>query len=216
MKKTSEILDILEEHYGEMGCALNFNSPFELLVATMLSAQTTDITVNKATDVLFKKYNKPEEFAVLQPDELEPYVKTCGFYKTKAQNIIRTSRIIVSEFGGRVPETLEELTSLPGVGRKTANVVLSNAFGIPAFAVDTHVFRVSNRIGLAKSDNVEETEQQLMKRVPREYWSKAHHWLIWHGRKVCDARKPKCEICPVSQMCKYFKDINKKKIRHKA
>lgn len=210
MKKTSEILDILEEHYGEMGCALNFNSPFELLVATMLSAQTTDVTVNKATDVLFKKYNKPEEFAVLKSEELEPYVRTCGFYKTKAQNIIKTSQIIVSDFGGTVPGTLEELTSLPGVGRKTANVVLSNAFGVPAFAVDTHVFRVSNRIGLAKSDNVEETEQQLMKRIPREYWSRAHHWLIWHGRKVCTARKPQCQTCPISHMCKYYKESAKK------
>jgi endonuclease-3 len=209
MKKNSEVLRILEEHYGEMGCALNFNSPFELLVATMLSAQTTDITVNKATAVLFKKYNTPEEFAALETEELEPFVRTCGFYKTKAQNIIKTSRKLITDFGGKVPDNLEDLTGLPGVGRKTANVVLSNAFGVDAIAVDTHVFRVSNRIGLAKADNVEDTEMQLMKNIPKAYWSRAHHWLIWHGRKICIARRPKCEVCPVSSFCNYYQILKK-------
>lgn len=201
MNNTMKILGELEKSYGDMGCALDYRTPFELLVATMLSAQTTDVTVNKATEVLFKVYNKPEDFAVLPQEELEKYIKTCGFYKTKAQNIINTSRKIISEHNGKVPDTLEELTKLPGVGRKTANVVLSNAFGKDAIAVDTHVFRVSNRLGLADAKDVEKTEEHLMKNIPKEYWSRAHHWLIWHGRKVCNARKPKCEICPLKEYC---------------
>lgn len=198
------ILEELEKSYGDMGCALNYKTPYELLVATMLSAQTTDITVNKATEVLFKIYNKPEDFAVLPQDELEVYIKTCGFYKTKAKNIISTSRKIISQYNGIVPDTLEELVKLPGVGRKTANVVLSNAFGKDAIAVDTHVFRVSNRLGLADAQDVEKAEEHLMKNIPQKYWSRAHHWLIWHGRKVCIARKPKCDICPVKEYCKTF------------
>lgn len=204
MERIADIITILEQEYGDLGCALHFGSPFELLLATMLSAQTTDITVNKATEVLFKKYNKPEEFAVLALSELEPYIKTCGFYKTKGNNIIKTSQKILSEYDGRVPESLEELITLPGVGRKTANVVLSNAFGVDAIAVDTHVFRVSNRIGLAKAKNVEDTEQQLMKNIPKEYWSRAHHYLIWHGRRVCMARKPNCESCKLRQYCDFY------------
>lgn len=202
------IIQILEQEYGDLGCALNFNSPFELLIATMLSAQTTDITVNKATDVLFKKYNKPEEFAVLELSELENYIKTCGFYKTKGKNIIKTSQELLTKYGGRVPESLDELITLPGVGRKTANVVLSNAFGVDAIAVDTHVFRVSNRIGLANAKNVEDTEQQLMKNIPKEYWSRAHHYLIWHGRRVCIARKPKCEQCKLWEFCDFVSKNN--------
>ncbi len=204
MNNTMNILEKLEKHYGDMGCALDYGTPFELLVATMLSAQTTDITVNKATEVLFKIYNKPEDFAVITQEELEGYIKTCGFYKTKAKNIINTSRKIVGQYNGEVPDTLEELTKLPGVGRKTANVVLSNAFGKDAIAVDTHVFRVSNRLGLADAKDVEKTEVDLMKNIPQEYWSRTHHWLIWHGRKVCIARKPKCDICPIKEYCKTY------------
>lgn len=204
MNITLEIIKLLEKEYGDLGCALNYKSPYELLIATMLSAQTTDVTVNKATEVMFKIYNKPEEFAILSLSELEIYIKTCGFYKTKGKNIINTSKKILAEFGGEVPSTMEELTSLPGVGRKTANVVLSNAFGIPAIAVDTHVFRVSNRIGLAKAKNVEETEKQLMLNIPRDYWSRAHHYLIWHGRRVCMARKPKCDICLLNYLCEFY------------
>ncbi len=204
MDNNMEILRLLEECYGSMGCALNYETPFELLVATMLSAQTTDVTVNKATEVLFKVYNKPEEFAVLPQEELEKYIKTCGFYKTKAQNIINTSKKIIGEHNGRVPDTLEELTKLPGVGRKTANVVLSNAFGKDAIAVDTHVFRVSNRLGLADAKDVEKTEEDLMRNIPKEFWSRAHHWIIWHGRRVCSARKPKCEECTLKEYCKTY------------
>jgi endonuclease III len=204
MEKTMEIINLLEKEYGGLGCALNYKTPFELLIATMLSAQTTDITVNKATDVLFKKYNKPEEFAVLDLSELEGYIKTCGFYKTKGIHIIDTSKKLIAEFGGEVPNTIEELTTLPGVGRKTANVVMSNAFGIAAIAVDTHVFRVSNRIGLAAANSVEDTEKQLMEEIPKDYWSAAHHLLIWHGRRVCNARKPKCENCSIANLCKFY------------
>jgi endonuclease-3 len=206
MDKKMEVLRKLENEYHDLGCALNFDSPFELLVATMLSAQTTDVTVNKATEKLFKVYNKPEDFAILESSQLEPYIKTCGFYKTKARNIINTSRKILSEFGGKVPENMEELTTLPGVGRKTANVVMSNAYGKDAIAVDTHVFRVSNRIGFADAKNVEETEKQLMENIPKEYWSRAHHWLIWHGRKICSARNPRCSVCPINEECKYYKN----------
>lgn len=203
MENYNMIINMLENEYKGMGCALNYSSPFELLVATMLSAQTTDITVNKATKILFEKYNKPEDFAIMTPEELEPFIKSCGFYKNKAKNIIEASKKIKKEFNGKVPNSLEELIKLPGVGRKTANVVLSNAFGKDAIAVDTHVFRVSNRIGLANAKDVYQTEEQLMKNIPKEYWSRAHHWLIWHGRKICTARKPKCDICPIETLCNY-------------
>lgn len=211
MEKTrvNKIIELLNEKYGHLGCALNYRTPFELLIATMLSAQTTDITVNKATDVLFKKYNKPEHFVKIPIEELENYIKTCGFYKNKAKNIKEASRIILEKYNGIVPDNLEELVKLPGVGRKTANVVLSNAFGKDAIAVDTHVFRVANRIGLAKSNNVDETELQLMKNIPKEWWSRAHHMLIWHGRHICSARKPKCEECDIKNYCDYF---NEKKL----
>lgn len=206
MEKTrvNKIIELLNEKYGHLGCALNYRTPFELLIATMLSAQTTDITVNKATEVLFKKYNTPQDFTKIPIEELEDYIKTCGFYKNKAKNIKEASKIILEKYNGIVPDTLEELVKLPGVGRKTANVVLSNAFGKDAIAVDTHVFRVSNRIGLAKANNVDETELQLMKNIPKEWWSRAHHMLIWHGRHVCSARKPKCEECIISSYCDYY------------
>lgn len=201
------ILQKLEQEYKDLGCALNFSSPFELLVATMLSAQTTDVTVNKATEKLFKVYSTPEEFAALEAQELEPFIRTCGFYKTKAANIIKTSRLIMDKHNGRVPDTMEDLTSLPGVGRKTANVVMSNAFGKDAIAVDTHVFRVANRLGLADAKDVVATENQLMENIPRDKWSMAHHWLIWHGRRVCSARKPNCQGCMLKDECKFFQNI---------
>lgn len=203
MENYKMIIMMLEKEYNGMGCALNYNSPFELLVATMLSAQTTDVTVNKATNVLFEKYNKPEDFAAITTEELESYIKSCGFYKNKAKNIIEASKKIQEEYSGKVPDTLEELIKLPGVGRKTANVVLSNAFDKDAIAVDTHVFRVSNRIGLANAKDAYKTEEQLMENIPKEYWSRAHHWLIWHGRKICTARKPKCDNCPIKSLCNY-------------
>lgn len=202
-KKQKEALRILREAYPDAKPALHFRSPFELLVATMLSAQCTDKQVNKVTDVLFQKYNTAQAFASIDYETLEPYIHSCGFFRTKGQNILAMSRILCERYGGEVPRTREELTALPGVGRKTANVVLSNAFGTPAIAVDTHVFRVSNRIGLAEANDVEKTEQQLMKNIPEEDWSAAHHWLIYHGRLVCSAQRPKCGECVLREVCDF-------------
>ena len=201
--KQAEALAILAATYPNAKPALEFGSPFELLVATILSAQCTDVMVNQCTRVLFPVANTPEQFAAMTEETLFPYIKSCGFYRMKGKHILETARILVTQYGGEVPADLDKLQTLPGVGRKTANVVGSNAFGIPAIAVDTHVFRVSNRIGLAKANNVEKTEEQLQKAIPREHWSAAHHWLIYHGRQICDARKPKCEICPISHICEY-------------
>ncbi len=199
----NEALAILANTYPGAKPALEFSSPFELLVATILSAQSTDVMVNRCTRELFPVANTPEQIAAMTEEELFPFIKRCGFYNTKGRHILETARILVAEYGGEVPADLEKLQTLPGVGRKTANVVGSNAFGIPAIAVDTHVFRVSNRIGLAHASNVEKTEEQLMKAIPREDWTAAHHWLIYHGRQICDARKPKCEICPLAHLCEY-------------
>lgn len=201
-QKVLNVLDELEALYPQAGAELNFTNPFETVVATVLAAQCTDRRVNMVTARLFPKYPDARAMAQLEPEELEPMIRECGLYRNKARNIVELSRMLVSEYGGRVPDTREELMRLPGVGRKTANVVLANAFGKPAFAVDTHVFRVSNRIGLAHAANVDETERQLMEAVPMERWSHTHHLLIWHGRRCCSARKPACERCPVAE-CEY-------------
>ncbi|MEN6419266.1 MAG: endonuclease III [Clostridiaceae bacterium] len=200
----TEALAILAQSYPNAKPALEFHTPFELLVATILSALSTDVMVNLCTRELFPVANTPEQIAAMTADELFPYIKRCGFFNTKGRHILETARILVTKFGSEVPADLELLQTLPGVGRKTANVVASNAFGIPAIAVDTHVFRVSNRIGLANAKNVEKTEEQLQKAIPREQWSQAHHWLIFHGRQICAARKPKCEICPLSGLCAFY------------
>jgi endonuclease-3 len=197
------ILQILSETYTAAISGLAFTNAFELLIATILSAQCTDKQVNKVTPKLFADYPDAQSMAKLTAGELEPYIKSCGFYATKAKNIVATCNMLVEGYDGRVPADIDEMQKLPGVGRKTANVVASNAFGIPAIAVDTHVFRVSNRLGLANAKNVEKTEEQLMGNIPREDWSDAHHWLIWHGREICGARKPKCESCPLTAYCKY-------------
>lgn len=202
--KVRHVLDILQENYPDAKCALNFNTNFELLIATILSAQCTDQRVNKVTEVMFKEFNKPVDFAYMEEDTLQNFIKSCGMYKQKSKNIINMSRIVQEKFNGVIPENFEELVELPGVGRKTANVVLCNAFGKPAFAVDTHVFRVSNRIGLADSDNVVETEKQLTQNIPESEWCSAHHLLIAHGRNVCKARNPNCSICSVNSICSYF------------
>jgi len=203
--RIQEILRILKQTYPDAKPALEFQNPFELLIATMLSAQCTDKQVNRCTRVLFPLYGTPEKMAALTEEELAPYIKSCGFFNTKGRNILKTSRILLEEYGGEVPTDRDVLTKLPGVGRKTANVVVSNAFGTPAIAVDTHVFRVSNRLGLAKAKDVEKTEEQLMQNIPQKDWSDAHHWLIYHGRQVCDARKPKCGSCPLREYCLYEK-----------
>ena len=202
MKKEQklEILNRLEEMYPEAKAELVFSNPYEMLVATMLSAQCTDKQVNKVTPAVFARYPDANAMAEAQVEDLYPMVKSCGF-KSKAGNIIAACRIIREEHGGQVPDTREALTRLPGVGRKTANVVLSNAFGIPAFAVDTHVFRVSNRLGLCKADTVEETERQMTRLIPEEKWGQAHHWLIWHGRRVCKAQRPLCDECGLRDLC---------------
>ena len=205
----AEALAILRETYPNAKPALTFTSPFELLVATILSAQSTDVMVNKCTAELFPVANTPEAIAAMTEDELFPYIKRCGFFNTKGRHILETARILIAQYCGEVPANIETLQTLPGVGRKTANVVASNAFGIPAIAVDTHVFRVSNRIGLVKASNVEKTEEQLQQAIPRENWTAAHHWLIYHGRQICDARKPKCDVCPLNHLCEYVQTKGK-------
>lgn len=212
MKKTlfkkdiRQVLDILKELYPDARAELDFTNPFELLVATILSAQCTDIRVNKTTDKLFKELKTPEDYINLGEVELGKRIYSCGFYKNKSKNIVETSKILLKEYGGEVPETLEELMTLPGVGRKTANVVASNAFGVPAIAVDTHVFRVSNRIGLADSKDVWGTEKDLMENIPKSEWTDTHHRIIFHGRRVCKSRKPMCEECRIREYCNYYKE----------
>ena len=205
MKKTDKktALEILEKVYADAKPALRFNSPYELLVAVVLSAQCTDERVNKVTAVLFEKYNTPEKMLTLSQAELEKYIFSCGFYRMKAAHILSASRDILEKFNGQVPERIEELTSLAGVGKKTANVVYSVAFGGDAIAVDTHVFRVSNRLGLAKGKTPIEVETGLQKAIPKSDWSKAHHWLIWHGRKICHSQRPDCLNCPLAHICDY-------------
>lgn len=201
MQEHAEILKRLAEHYPEAKPELWFRNAFELLIATMLSAQTTDKQVNAATGELFRRCPDAAAMAAADIETLEALVKSCGFYHTKARNIKAASAQLLEQYGGQVPRTMEELTALPGVGRKTANVVMSNAFGIPAIAVDTHVQRVSNRLGLANAKDVLETEKQLMRNIPKDQWSIAHHWLIYHGRRVCAAQRPKCETCFLNDLC---------------
>lgn len=203
-ERIKSILELLEKHYYDAKPGLNFENPFQLLIATILSAQCTDKQVNKVTPNLFAKYKKPEDFAKVKPEELEEDIRSCGFYRTKSRNIIETCKILVEKYDGQVPADIELLQQLPGVGRKTANVVASNAFGIDAIAVDTHVFRVSNRLGLANANTVEKTEKQLMDNIPKKKWSEAHHWLIQHGRKICTARRPKCDECFLTPYCLYY------------
>ena len=202
--KKEAALAKLEEMYPEAKAELVFSNPYEMLVATILSAQCTDKQVNKVTPAVFARYPDANAMADAKEEDLYPMVKSCGF-KSKAGNIIAAGGKIREEHGGQVPDSMEALTALPGVGRKTANVVLYNAFGIPAFAVDTHVFRVSNRIGLCRADTVEETEKQMTRLIPREKWGNAHHWLIWHGRRVCKAQRPLCAECGLKALCDYTK-----------
>lgn len=180
---------------------LNFRTHFELLIAVMLSAQTTDIRVNLETKHLFAVGNTPELILALGEEKLQSLIKRIGLYRTKASNIMKTCQILVDKYHGEVPNTREALESLPGVGRKTANVVLNTAFGLPTMAVDTHIFRVANRTGLAKGKTPLAVEQALLQRIPTQYLQNAHHWLILHGRYICTARKPRCQNCPVSDLC---------------
>jgi len=208
MKDINKILDILEQTYPDAKCELNYTTPFELLVATILSAQCTDVRVNIVTGELFKKYNTPEAFSNLSVKEISEEIKTCGLYKSKAEKIKQTSQMLCQLYNGEVPDEMEKLIELPGVGRKTANVVLSNAFGHDAIAVDTHVFRVSNRIGIVHTTVPEKTEFELMKAIPKKRWSHSHHLMIFHGRRLCKARKPECSEGPIKSYCDYYEEGN--------
>lgn len=195
------ILDELKRLYPQAKPELNFSNPYETLVSTILSAQCTDRQVNRVTEKLFVLFPDAASMAALEPEALEPHIKSCGVYHTKAKNIVSACRTLVLKYGGAVPRSMEDLTALPGVGRKTANVVMANAFGADAIAVDTHVFRVSNRLGLAQAKTPKQTEEQLMQVIPKADWSAAHHWLIYHGRRVCHARKPDCPNCTLRDAC---------------
>ncbi|SCY94821.1 endonuclease III [Alkaliphilus peptidifermentans] len=208
-EKIKVVLKNLHDLYAGAESELDFNSPFQLLIATILAAQCTDKRVNQVTSKLFKAYDSPEDFLKLTEEELGNWIHSCGFYRSKSKNILATCRILVDRYNGEVPEEREQLMELPGVGRKTANVVISNVFDKDAIAVDTHVFRVSNRLGLANADDVLKTEEQLMKNIPQNLWSEAHHWLIYHGRRVCKARKPLCGKCLLSNECLYYRENNK-------
>ncbi len=206
-KDIQKLLQEFEALYPDARPALEYNSPYELLVAVILSAQCTDERVNKVTRVLFEKYNTPQAMLSLSPEQLEKYIFSCGFYHNKAAHILSASADILAKFGGEVPSTLEELKTLAGVGQKTANVVYAVAFGGDAIAVDTHVFRVSNRLGIAEGKTPAKVEEGLRAAIPQNMWSKAHHFLIWHGRRVCHSQKPDCLNCTLKEYCKYFENL---------
>ena len=203
-KKVKKVSKILFETYPDATCSLDYKEPFQLLIATILAAQCTDLRVNIVTKDLFKKYKSLGDFAVVNPEELEQDIKSTGFYRNKAKNIINCCQKLIREYEGKVPNNMEALVSLPGVGRKTANVVLSNIYGIPGVIVDTHCIRLSNRIGLTEHDDPVKIENDLMEIVQKKDWSKFSNNLVYHGRAICDARKPKCEICPISKHCVFF------------
>lgn len=205
MKKENiaELFKRLKKHNPAPTTELNYQTPFELLIAVILSAQATDKGVNKATDKLYAVANTPEEILALKETGLKKYIKTIGLFNSKAKNIIKTCKILIDEHNSKVPENRQSLEALPGVGRKTANVILNTAFGHPTIAVDTHIFRVSNRTGLAPGKNVIEVENKLLEVVPKRYKMDAHHWLILHGRYTCVARKPRCASCVIEDICEF-------------
>jgi endonuclease-3 len=203
-KKTAgEIINLLSKEYPDAKPQLKYTSNYELLVAVILSAQCTDERVNKVTEILFKDYNTPEKMVTLTFEELAKIILPCGLYNAKAKNILSASNSIIEKFNGEVPSNFNDLISLAGVGRKTADVMVSVAFNGDAIAVDTHVFRVSNRIGLVKEDTPYKTELALMKVIDKSLWSKSHHYLIFHGRRVCKARNPDCQNCVIKNLCRY-------------
>lgn len=205
--KREAILKNLEHTYAGTRTALNYNSPFELLVAVILSAQCTDERVNVITARLFPRFDTPEKMGALTQEQLEEEIRDCGLYRAKAKNLLGTCHMLVEKFGNTVPSDIKTLQELPGVGQKTANVVASVIYNVPAIAVDTHVFRVSHRLGLARGADPAATEKELQKAIPMEKWSDAHHWFIWHGRKICKARKPLCKECVLLEDCP-FKEKN--------
>jgi endonuclease-3 len=201
--RVKEIIRILSKEIPDAKIALKFSNPIELLIATILSAQCTDVKVNQVTADLFKKYRSPKDYVEADMAKLEEQLRPTGFYRNKAKSIQRCCQELIKRFGGDVPKTLEELVTLPGVGRKTANVILGNAFGVPGIVVDTHVHRVSRRIGLTKNDDPVKIEFDLMDLVPQREWTQFSNLLIWHGRRTCVARKPLCGICPIRKWCDY-------------
>ena len=208
-EQAQKALQILAETYPDARPALHYRSAYELLVAVILSAQCTDERVNKVTAELFREHDTPQAMLALTQEQLEGYLLSCGLYRSKAAHILSASRDILEKFGGQVPEKFADLKSLAGVGQKTANVVSSVWFDRDAIAVDTHVFRVSNRLGLAHAHTPAKTEEQLKEVIPQRDWSKAHHWLIWHGRRVCHSQKPACGSCPLAGVCDFFAQQNK-------
>jgi endonuclease-3 len=200
-ERIEKIFKLLERIYPKASTQLRYENPFQLLIAVILSAQCTDKRVNFVTQNLFKKYKSPADYANAKKSDLENDIRSCGLYRNKSKNIIQASKLIVEKYEGKVPDVFEELINLPGVGRKTANVILANAFGEPAFAVDTHVYRLAHRLGLSDKQSVFGVEKDLMKKIPRNMWNKAHHLLIQHGRNVCTARRPKCTECKILEFC---------------
>lgn len=203
-KDAKQIIKILKEYYKDATCSLDFKTPFELAIAVMLSAQCTDERVNKVTPYVFEKYGTPEKMAKAEISDLENLIHSCGFFKNKAKNMKACSIVLVEKYNGIVPNTMEELQKLPGIGRKSANVIMLEAFHNPqGIAIDTHAKRISNRMGFSNKKEPEKIEQDLLKVIPKEYYYDVNHILVCHGREICDARKPKCEKCPVKEFCNY-------------
>ena len=200
-KWRDDVLSRLSETYPDAVTELDYQNEFQLLVAVVLSAQTTDVRVNIVTPALFERFPTPQALAEVEPKAVEPYIATVGLYRNKSKHLVGLGKMLSEQHGGQVPKTRGALEALPGVGRKTANVVLSCAMGVPAIAVDTHVFRVSQRLGLADAKTVRKVEDHLMASIPKALWSDAHHWLILHGRRICKARKPTCDVCPIEDVC---------------
>ena len=210
-EQVNEIVRLLLAEYPLADCTLDWKKDYELLFSVRLAAQCTDERVNQVTPALFARFPTLEAFAEADVAEVEEYVHSCGFFRAKARDIVACANVLLEKHGGQLPRTMEELTALPGVGRKTANVVLSVGFGHQRIAVDTHVFRVANRIGLVHEKDVLKTELSLMECIPEERWSRTHHSLIFHGRQCCDARKPKCDECPINTLCEYINGVSKEK-----
>jgi endonuclease-3 len=205
-QRVAAILAKLDEAYPDANCALNHQNPFQLLIATILSAQCTDVRVNQVTETLFKKYRDPKAFAYVRPSELEQDIRPTGFFRNKTKSVMGASKRIIENFSGEVPRTMEELLTLPGVARKTGNVVLGTAYGIPSgVVVDTHVQRIANRLDLTRNEDPKKIEQDLMQVIPKDRWIKFSHQIIWHGRRICQARKPRCMECNLESLC-YSKD----------
>lgn len=205
-KVAIEIVENLKKYYPDATCSLDFKTPFQMVIAVMLSAQCTDERVNKTTPELFEKYGTPEKMAEIDIEELEKIIHPCGFYKNKAKNVKACSQKLLENFGGIVPQNMEDLQSLPGVGRKSANVIMLEAFHNPqGIAVDTHAKRISNKMGFSNQTEPEKIEQDLLKQIPKEYYYDVNHLFVWHGRAICNARKPKCEECPVNMYCDTYK-----------